>query len=383
MLYSWLRAFRELKADRSRTLLSLLGIAVGIFSIVAALALVDSLQASLRDSFAAYGSDILFVDKEPLEPDLTEDGEFRWWKYAARPPVSWQDYRYLRENGADLYSEIAYVAYGIHTTGVDGDWRLLVRQPLAEGRSFTPEEIESGAAVAIAGCETEAKCGDLRWLDGKRYRIVGMFEKAGMMTVSPVDIDRLLLVPARGQSGPVVRCSVLLSGAEAGQIRRLMRSARRLGPLQEDDFALNRLSFLMNEMNDLFALAAKLGWLIGLFALLSGGFGIANMLYVSVEERRSQIGICRALGARRKSIVRDFLREAVILSLLGAAVGIAFVLLTFFILQAATAIDLPIALNGKSVLTGLLTALLTGLLFGVAPARAAAALSPAKTMSQK
>lgn len=381
MLYSLMQVFRELETDRSRTLLSLVGVAVGIFSIVSSLTLTDSLKHAVRDSFAAFGSDVLFVDKEPLEPDLTEDGSFRWWKYDSRPAVSWQDYRYLKENAASASERIAYVRYGVLTTGVDGDWRLLVPQPLAEGRGFTPDEIESGAAVAIAGAGTDAKCGDKRWFDGKRYAIIGVFAKAGMMTVCPVDIDRLLLVPARGQTGPVVRSSILLSGADRGEVRRRMRSARRLLPLQEDDFAMNQLSFLLDEMDGIFALAAKLGWIIGLFALLSGGFGVANMLYVSVEERRKQIGICRALGARRRTIVRNFLTESMMLSLLGAVSGIGLVALFVFLLQLVSENGLPLVLTGKTALTGLLAALMTGLVFGVAPARYAAKLMPVEAMA--
>ena len=88
-----------MKADRFRTQLSLLGVAVGIFSIVAALTLVDAMQRSIREGFAVYGSNILFVDRMPLEPDLDEAGHFRWWNYALRPEVSWREYRYLEQNG--------------------------------------------------------------------------------------------------------------------------------------------------------------------------------------------------------------------------------------------------------------------------------------------
>ena len=91
----WTQVFRQLKADRFRTLLSLLGMAVGIFSIVASLTLIDSVQKSVQDSFAAFGSDLLYIEREPLEPDLNEDGVFRWWEYATRPPVTWREYRYL------------------------------------------------------------------------------------------------------------------------------------------------------------------------------------------------------------------------------------------------------------------------------------------------
>ena len=381
MTDSFLQAFSSLKADRFRKLLSLLGVAVGIFSIVAALTLVDSLQASVREGFAAYGSDILFVDREPLEPDLDEDGSFRWWMYAGRPAVSWQDYRFLKEKGQQAYQQIAFVSYGIHTVGVAGDWRLLVPQTIVQGRGFTPGELAEGAAVTVVGAEAEANLGEKIWLDGQRYEVIGIFGKAGLTTVSPVDIDALRLIPARGQQGPVIRSSILLSAADQEAIRSLMRTARRLTPLDPDNFALNKLSFLMEEMNSLFSLAAKLGWIIGLFALLSGGFGIANMMYVTVEERRPQIGIRRALGAKRETIIRTFLEESVALSLLGSILGIGLTALLFEILNLILKKGINFALTPRAACTGLIIALTVGLIFGLAPARAAAKLSPVEAMN--
>ena len=116
----WTQAFRQLKADRFRTLLSLLGVAIGIFSIVAALTLVDSVQTSVREGFSAFGSDLLFIDREPLEPDLNEDGVFRWWEYATRPSLTWREYQYVKERGdGKAFDQIAFAAYGQETVGVD------------------------------------------------------------------------------------------------------------------------------------------------------------------------------------------------------------------------------------------------------------------------
>ena len=375
------QAFRELKADRFRTLLSLSGIAVGIFSIVAALTLVDSLQHSLHEGFASFGNDLLFVEREPLEPDLNEDGEYRWWEYTARPPVTWREYRYLAEAGGDAYSQIAFVAYAPSAVGVAGDWRLLIQQSLSAGRGFTADELEEGLPLVLAGAETTAKVGDKLWLDGVRCEVIGIFEKAGLTTVCPVDIDHVRLIPYRALQGPVLRGSILLAGAEPEQIRQLMRSCRRLTPFQKDDFALNRISYLLDEMNKLFSMAAKLGWIIGFFSLLAGGFGMANMLYVSVEERRQQIGICRALGARRRTIERQFLEEAVLLSLLGAMAGIGLVVLLVMLQRRLPGSVLPLTLTVRTLLAGTGIALVLGLVFGTAPARTAARLSPVEAMT--
>ena len=366
-------------SDRFRTALSLFGVAIGIFAIVAALTVVDSVQKAVRDSFDRFGSDVLFVERVPLEPDLNEDGVFRWWEYAARPEVSYREYRFLKEQGVGADASLAYAAYGPSCTGVAGDWQLLVHQPLREGRIFTEQELAGGAPVALVGCDVEHN-GTMLWRDGVPYRIIGVFEKAGAGTVSPLDIDQACLVPCQALQGPVLRGSILAAGADEQQLRRLMRQVRRLGPEQPDNFAFNRLSFLVDEMTEVFRMVSRLGWIVGLFSLLVGGFGVANILYVSVEERKPQIGLCRALGARRRTIVGQFLREAVVLSLAGGGAGIGLVLLAVLIANHMLPASLPLVLSSHAALSGLAASLLLGLLFGAAPARSAARLDPVAAM---
>lgn len=376
------QVFSSLKADRFRTLLSLAGVAVGIFSIVAALTLVGVLQRTLADSFDSFGGDLLFVEREPLEPDLSEDGVFRWWEYASRPAVTWEDYRYLAARSA-AYSQIAFVAYGPETVGVAGSWPLLINVPIAAGRSFSPKELENGLPVVLTGADTESRPGETLWLDGCRYEVIGVFEKAGMTTVCPVDVDKIRLVPFKPHRHPFLRGSILLSGSDPTQVRAAMRERRRLSPLQRDDFSLNRLTFLRDEIDKLLAIAARLGWIIGLFSLLAGGFGIANMLYVSVEERKQEIGIRRAIGAGRRTIVGTFLGEAAVLSLAGGTAGtmLAQILLLLLRLSGGRfASLLPFVLPFPAVFSGLAAALLLGLLFGTTPARAAARLHPVEAM---
>lgn len=367
------------ETDRFRTALSLLGVAIGIFAIVAALTVVDSIQKAIRDSFDAFGSDILFIERDPLEPDLNEDGVFRWWEYAARPDVSFREYKYLKEQSLGDEARMAYVAYGQSCTGIAGDWQLLVNQPLREGRPFTVQELESGTPVALIGCDVEHS-GTILWRDGVPYRIIGVFEKAGAGTVCPLDIDQACLVPCQAMQGPVLRGSILAAGTDEQRLRLLLRQLRRLNPDQPDNFAFNRLSFLIDEMTEVFQMVSKLGWIVGLFSLLVGGFGVANILYVSVEERKPQIGLCRALGARRRVIVRQFLREAVVLSLAGGTAGIGLVLLATLMLNHALPSTLPVSLSLHAAFSGLAASLLLGLLFGAAPARTAALLDPIAAM---
>lgn len=367
--------------DRFRTALSLLGVAIGIFAIVAALTVVDSVQKAVRDSFDRFGSDILFIEREPLEPDLDEDGVFRCWEYAARPDVSYREYRFLKEQGVGEEASLAFVAYGAACTGVAGDWQLLVRQPLREGRPFTEQELAGGAPVALVGCDVEHS-GTMLWRDGVPYRIIGVFERTGAGTVCPLDIDQACLIPYQALQGPVLRGSILAAGADEQRLRLLMRQVRRLSPAQPDDFAFNRLSFLIDEMTEVFQMVSRLGWIVGFFSLLVGGFGVANILYVSVEERKPQIGLCRALGARRRTLVRQFLREAVVLSLAGGGAGIGLVGLAILVFNRFLPATLTLGLSLHAALSGLAASLLLGLLFGAAPARFAARLDPVESMRE-
>ena len=211
--------------------------------------------------------------------------------------------------------------------------------------------------------------------------MIGVFAKAGLTTVSPVDVDEVRLVSYKSQRQAPLRSSIVVSGANPERIRMIIHEYRRLGPGQEDNFALNRLSFLLDEMNEIFAILSKLGWIIGIFSLLVGGFGIANMLYVSVEERKPQIGICRALGAKRRRIEREFLGEATILSLMGGSAGIALVEILLLTYRLSSKMTLPLSLSPRAIATGLIVAIIIGLIFGVAPARHAAKLHPVEAIT--
>lgn len=367
--------FGRLRADPVRTRLSLLGVAVGVFAIVAALTLVDSLQAVVREGFAAYGDDILFVEREPLEPDLNEDGVFRWWAYAGRPPVTWREFRSLE----GLAERAAFAAYGTSAVGADGDWRLLTAQPLAEGRDFTAGELADGVPVVIVGAREDANVGSRLRISGVGFRVIGKFAPAGTGTVSPLDVDHVLLIPYKTLHEPVLRSSILLAGADETAVRQELRRIRRLTPGIPDNFAFNRLSFLLGEMDGLFRMVSRLGWLVGLFSLFSGGIGIANMLYVSVQERKPQIGIRRALGARKRTILREFLAEAQVLSLAGGLGGIALAATSIAVARLCVA-DLPLGLSPRSVFSGLVAAAAIGAIFGLAPARSAACLTPVEAI---
>ncbi len=409
---------RDLLADKFRTTLSLAGVSIGIFSIVAVFTVVDSLKKSVNEGFRKFGSDVVMVERVPLEPDFDQDGRQKLWKYESRPQIRWQEYLFLKENsvtagtmafsasfnmqcvaGRESYDEGAFVA-------VDGDWRMMVQEKILHGRGFTFGELLSGAAVTVIGSDVSQKLftgidnpvGRMITVGGIPLCVIGIFASAGENLVSMMDVDCVRLVPIRFAlritdiTAPTVKTRITASPCQTGEksqdmiskeelkseMRMLMRQYRRLRPAQEDDFALNELSFVAEQFQSVFGMVNTVGWVVGIFSLLVGGFGIANIMYVSVEERTRIIGIKKALGARKRVITMQFLAEAATLSTLGGLAGIALVWLATLLIPDTL---FPIYLSLANILKGIAIALVIGIVSGVAPARRAASLNPVEAIN--
>lgn len=387
-------ALAGLGNDKFRTALSLSGIAVGIFSIVAVFTLVDSLQRNLEEGLRDFGGDVVFVEQIPLEADLTEDGTFRWWKYIERPQLSFDEYEFLRDEGR-TFSSITWSCFPEDgkVIGVTRGWELTIRNKLSSGRPFTLREMESGAPVAMVGADySEGHPGEHTLsLDGCNYEIVGVFERSGINSISLAEIDGSVVIPAlrarRLQHFAGCRQSITIAPSAnvsesdfIAEIRSLLRRYRRLTPEQEDNFAINRLSFIVEQVESLFSMINKICWIIGLFSILVGGFSIANILFISVRERTGQIGMQKAVGARKRDILLQFLYEAVLLSTIGAGAGMIFLWLITLCFKGSA---IEISLSAGNVLLGIGLAFMIGIAAGVAPATAAANMNPVEAIRSR
>lgn len=378
-------AFRQLGNDRFRTFLALLGISIGVFCVTASTGIVNSLQNSMREGLKEFGTDAVFIEKIPIEPDLDEDGTFKWWKYVSRPEPDLHDSRILEEK-CKLAESVSFSAQyeGGKILGVTENWRTVVRNPLAEGREFSLNELRSGAAVAIVGSEIYTERQDYVAVNGRIARIIGRFESSGINSVSLTDIDGAIVVPygwvrGIGETVPDKQTITVLPAGNADygmflvELRQVLRQSHRLQPGNEDDFAMNRLSFVLEEMDGLFGTITAIGWIIGLFSLVIGTFGIANIMFVNVRERTREIGLQMALGARKSIIVVQYLTEAVTLSVIGGLAGLAVLALLFRLL--------PPELNNGAMteisITAMAVSISAGLISGIAPALEAASLEPA------
>lgn len=410
-------AFSQLRGDKFRTFLSLLGVSIGIFSIVAVFTAVDALEENVREGFEAFGSDIVMIDKWPM---ISEDdagnvdmaGEYKWWEYMKRPNPDYKDYRFIKENSATAQAVAMLLQYertvkfGRNSIpkavikGVTSDWENVSRVNLSQGRYFTESEINLGSAVCVLGnrvwdelFEGASPLGRKIRLGGRDLTVIGVFEKEGESMVNigggadisilmPLNMCRYIVDLRRAGTTIMAKPKPQVTSQEfEDELLVLMRACRRLAPGEKNNFSINRMTMLVEMVGSVFSMINTVGWVIAGFSLLIGGFGIANIMFVSVKERTNIIGIQKALGAKRYMILSQFLAESVFLALAGGIVGI--LLLGAIVLLLPKTGMFVMHLTVDNILSGLLISSVIGIISGLAPAVAAANLNPVVAINSK
>ncbi|MFZ2905152.1 MAG: ABC transporter permease [Cyclobacteriaceae bacterium] len=401
-------AGRALKSNILRTVLSLLGVTIGIFAIITVLTLVDSLEKNIKDSLNFIGSSVIYVEKWPWLAD--NNGEYKWWEFLRRPTPSYSEYKMLQENlkhcsniailaerGNSLIkrdnSSIGQVRLMGGSEGYDKIFEVNVEQ----GRYFTPDEIGGGRNVAVIGYEVATKLfsngenpvGQSIKIKNMKFNVVGTVKKEGASFIGSTSNDFTVIVPYNAfrklyQTGTgrwnELESSIGVKGFDSdvglieleNEVKGMLRGKRGVRPREKDNFALNRPEAFMNMISGVFDVVGLAGWVIGGFSMLVGGFGIANIMFVSVKERTSIIGLQKSLGAKNYFILFQFLFEAVFLSLIGGLVGLFFVYLVTLIPFGS----LVVTLSVKNIVLGLGVSSMIGLVSGIVPAAMAARMDP-------
>lgn len=400
---SFLFALGALKAHILRTILSLLGVTIGVFLIIFVFTVVDSLERGINGSLSFLNSNNMDIRRFPY--DFSSDQP--WWEYFKRPYTTWKEYEYLNENmknsdgitifavaGGGISKYQSNTSYDNTLFGISHGYTDVYDLEIAKGRYFTLQETEGGRNVAIMGYRiaeelfgTLEPIGKFFKLKGKKFYIVGIMAEEGEGFLGGSSNDDNLYIPFRAiknmyHSGARHGLETLISlkGLESdkglnemeAELRGHMRRIRGLKPKQKDNFSLNRQEALMNSIGGIFDVMGAAGWFIGIFSILIGGFGTANIMFVSVRERTSIIGIQKSLGAKNYFILFQFLFESIFLCLIGGGIGILFVYLLSFINLGS--LDLVLSLD--NVLLGAGLSSIIGVVAGIIPAIKASRMDP-------
>ena len=354
--------WNELKNNKFRTFLSLLGVSIGIFTIVAIFTAVDALKSNVKKGFESFSNNLVQVSKWPMTPE-DEDGnpltdqasmnmEYRWWDYMKRPDITYNHFKFLKANSKlaedflFAYGASTRVKYGRNTSGevnvscTTSALEKMLKINIDRGRMITKAEFDEGSLVAIIGnaiasslFQEENPIGKMIKIKGYSVTVVGVIEKQGESITNFTDTDNAVYIPylagkmvfgLREPGGELdaIPKEGVTSQELSQELRQLMRQARRIRPGQKNDFSINEFATLTDMLDKILGIIKTVGWIIAAFSLLIGGFGIANIMFVSVKERTKIIGIQKALGAKRYFIMTQFLAEALILAVAGALAGI-------------------------------------------------------------
>ncbi len=403
----------SLLANKMRSFLSLLGVTIGIFSVILIFTFIDGLERSIRESVESIGGNVVYIQKWPW---LFGEGEYPWWKYLERPLPKYEEYAELKKYVDEEQYAITFCASVFSSAPVKynknsiSDFRIIsctyeyarVRGiNLSAGRYFSASEFNQGKNVVIIGHSIAknlfgdpilALNQDVSY-NGKKLKVIGVLKQEGK-NIFDASLDEVILLPylfaskflsvKSENAGPYIAVKPLIDAIDESQLlsqlNLQMRKIRRLKPSEEDNFALNQSSLIEQNMQSLFSVLSLAGWIIGGFSILVSAFGIANIMFVSVKERVSVIGIQKALGATKIFILLQFLIESVILTMFGGIIGLMITFIAIYLLQPY--VDLSIKLSASNVLLAINISFLTGIISGFVPAYSASLLDPIEAMRE-
>lgn len=401
-------ALGELRVNKLRTFLSLFGVTIGIFCIIGVLAIVQSLQKNVEDGLSNLGSNTIYIQKRPWGGG----GDFPWWKYNNRPEPKYEELRPIKERSH--YSDaVAFMLFNnsnveyqdnilqnVTWYGATNEFDKVQNVKIEAGRYMSESEFSSGAPVVVMGHENaillfgtiERALQKEVKIAGRMATIIGIVKKQGQSIIGAWDFDNIIIVPFQF-------CRQVVNERQAGrfllvkgkkgipvddlkdELRGIMRSVRKLSPTEEDNFALNDVTASTKSLDSFFGSVNLGGFVIGGFSLLVGLFGIANIMFVTVKERTSQIGLKKAIGAKRSYILTEFLLESSFLCLIGGAIGLFLVFIVSKLLS--TALPFKVFLSPVTMLIGVGISVTVGLLAGIIPAWSAARLDPVVAIRSK
>ena len=395
-------ALQEFRSNKLRTFLSLLGITFGIFCIIGVLATVSSMKTAVQDDINSLGSNSVFIDKW----EYKNDNDYPWWRYYKRPTPKYDELIQLKNrvpiiaNATFMTKDQSVFEYGsdmlknVNYYGVTEDFAKIEHFNIGSGRYLQQTDFEQAANSIIIGnniaekifSSSEQAIGKaVRLKSGKPAVVVGVIEKQGQSILDMWQFDDCIIMPYKflkqmiqdDDANPVI----IVDGGKNVSIPALkdeltgaMRSIHKLSPEQEDNYSLNDIQTLTKSTDVIFSSLNIGGWAIAALSLIVGMFGVANIMFVTVRERTAQIGLKKALGAKKRTIISEFLLESSFLCIIGGLFGLTAVFLLSFAASAIFHFTVTIPMNIIGLAIGI--CLFVGILAGIIPAVIAARLDP-------
>ncbi len=398
---SFTMALQELWKNKLRTFLSLFGVTIGIFCIIGVLATVQSLEHNIQNEVKALGTNTIYLDKwDYSQGDFSER-----WKYEKRPPPKYEELKQIKERTPAA----KYIAFeinvndkvefensdlsGVNLYGMSNEFQHIQPVDTKTGRYISDAEFELGSNAFVIGNEVAEKLfitperaiGKQLAARGKKGIIVGVFKKQGKTMIGGWNFDQSVVMTYKfartimdeRKSDPLIMVQgqdKLSSKALKDDLTGTMRAIRRLSPTEEDNFSLNDVNDFSDAISSAFASLNIGGWAIAALSLIVGMFGVANIMFVSVRERTSQIGLKKAVGAKNRVILAEFLLESAFLCIIGGLIGLTLVFLLTKVLTGA--LSFPVFISTGNMALAIIICIIVGILAGFIPARQAAKMDP-------
>ena len=387
-------ALTAIRANKLRSSLTMLGIVIGILSVTLMGTVIEGLNRGVEKTVSAFGSKVLYVQKWPW---VSGDD---WWKYRNRKNLKVEYAKYITEHTSIVDAvaptvttqrDVKYnarVMMSVIITGTTSAYQEASGTSIGDGRFFSSEESDGARPVCCIGANVAEQLfinldpiGQTIDIGGYPFRVLAVFEKQGGMFGTFAADNRIFLpidafLTRFGSRHDISINARVAANADLDdakeELRGVMRNARELKPGQEDDFSINQQDLLVQFFNGLIAVVGGVGLFITGLSLFVGGIGIMNIMYVSVTERTKEIGVRKALGARRRTILFQFLVEASIICLIGGLVGIAFAFPISLILNQLISTAMPVSV----VVLSIMISLVVGVISGFLPANKASKMDP-------
>ena len=404
---SFILTMQELKVNKLRTALSLIGISFGIFCIIGVLATVNSLERNVQNDIKSLGTNTVYIDKW----DYSGGPDYPWWKYVNRPVPKFDEVEAIKQRST-LAKNLAFninnsgnlqfennILQGVIVYGITEIQNEIQPVTIDFGRYISTSEFTSGADVLVMGFQNaedlfgkaENAVGKVVTLNNRQVQVIGVRKRSGQSMIG-WNYDKCVMLPYKycrqlfkeENSNPfiMVQAKESVSGITLkDELRGIMRGIRKLSPTVEDNFSLNDVGAFSDKVSSLFLSINLGGWAIGILSLIVGAFGIANIMFVTVKERTGIIGLKKAIGAKRKSIMMEFLMESAIICIMGGIMGLILVFLLTLVLT--NLFHFPVFISAGILTLAVSICLIIGVLSGIIPASIAAKMDPVVAIRSK